>query len=100
MCAAGDGVPCGHLDAAPARAALPEGTRAAPAMVGLLDEAARFDNERDALFHMADVFNMLRSERFRDIATCRAADGHTVPARTSSHVSSRSDRSQGLHLTT
>ena len=43
--------------------------RAAAAMMGLLDEASRVDNERDALLHMAEAVRVLRSEEFRDVAT-------------------------------
>lgn len=43
--------------------------RAAAAMIGLLDQGAGMPNEREALEHIADLVRVLRSEKFRDIAT-------------------------------
>lgn len=44
-------------------------TQAPGAMIGLLDQASRIANERDALAHIVDLVNILRSEEFRGVAT-------------------------------
>ena len=43
--------------------------KAAGAVMGLLEEGAAIENERDALLHIAPVVRILRSEKFRNVAT-------------------------------